>query len=135
MSGGTFAIMLSVIRSVRDTWDDQSEQLRGGHKRLTDAANAVDDLGDRVGPVARGYLTTWLAEVLAHAEAAQGRADGLAGFTSSVVQLDGAAADDLRSVLPWDQRHNAVRPTPSGIPDFPTDDPGPAPDPTQGPQP
>ncbi|MGJ9412958.1 hypothetical protein ACHAAC_09635 [Aeromicrobium sp. CF4.19] len=135
MSGQTFAIMLSVIQSVRDEWDDQSEQLRGGHKRLTDASNAVDDLGDRVGPVARTYLTTWLTEVQNHADAAQGRADGLAGFTTSVVQLDGAAADDLRAILPWDERYNAVRPTIDGVPDFPTDDPGPAPDPTQGPIP
>jgi hypothetical protein len=123
-----FAIMLSVILPTVETWDDQAEQLRGGHKRLTDAQNAADDLGDRVGPVARTYLTTWLTEVTNLAGAAQGRSDGLAEFTVSVVGFDHAAADELRSILPWDHR-DAVRPTVGGVPDFPTSDPGPAPTP------
>ena len=124
----TFAIMLSFIRQVSGTWDDQAEQLRGGHKRLTDAHSAVNDLGDRVGPVAGTYLTTWLTEVTNLASAAQGRSDGLAEFTVSVVDFDEAAADDLRSILPWADR-DAVRPTVNGIPDFPTADPGPSPEP------
>lgn len=131
----TFAIMLSVVRRAADTWDDQAEQLRGGHKRLTDAKNAADDLGDRAGPVAGTYLTTWLEQLTNLADAAQSRADGLDTFTTSVVYFDETAADELRALLPWDNR-DAVRPTMSnGLPDFPTDDPGPAPSPTQGPTP
>ena len=129
-----FAIMLPVIRRASDTWDDQAEQLRGGHKRLTDAQNAVDDLGDRAGPVARTYLTTWLTEVTNLVAAAQGRSDGLAEFTASVVDFDQAAAAELRSILPWDNQ-DAVRPTVNGVPDFPTSDPGPAPTPFPEPQP
>lgn len=130
----TYALMLSVMRRVSSTWDDQAEQLRGGHKRLTDAQNAAEDLGDRAGPVARTYLATWLTEVTNLAAAAQGRSDGLAEFTVSVVDFDQAAADELRSILPWDDR-DAVRPTVGGVPDFPISDPGPAPSPTQAPQP
>lgn len=129
-----FAIMLSVIRRASDTWDDQAEQLRGGHKRLTDVQDAVDGLGDRVAPAARTYLTTWLTEVTNLAAAAQDRSDGLAEFTVSVVDFDQAAADELRSILPWDNR-DAVRPTVNGIPDFPTADPGPAPTPFPDAQP
>lgn len=131
----TFAIMLSVVRRAADTWDDQAEQLRGGHKRLTDAKNAVDDLGDRAGPVAGAYLATWLEQVTVLAGAAQTRSDGLDTFSSSVVHFDETAADELRAMLPWDNQ-DAVRPTlPTGLPDFPTDDPGPAPSPTPGPRP
>lgn len=125
----TFAIMLSVVERASDTWDDQAEQLRGGHKRLTDAKNAVDDLGDRAGPVASLYLSTWLEQLTVLAEAAQSRSDGLQTFTSSVVHFDENAADELRALLPWDNQ-DAVRHTlPSGLPDFPTDDPGPSPEP------
>ena len=130
-----FAIMLSVVQRTADTWDDQAEQLRGGHKRLTDAKNAADDLGDRAGPVAGTYLATWLEQLTTLAGAAQSRADGLETFTSSVAYLDQNAADDLRALLPWDDQ-DAVRHTlPGGRPDFPTDDPGPAPSPTPGPTP
>lgn len=129
MSGETFAVMLSVLRRTRNTWDDQSEQLRGGHKRLTDAQNAVDALGDQVAPAARTYLTTWLNQVQNHADTAQGHADGLAEFTTSIVQLDDDAAAELRAVLPWDQRYRAVEQAPDGQPSFPTDDPGPSPTP------
>jgi hypothetical protein len=125
----TFAIMLSVVRRTADTWDDQAEQLRGGHKRLTDAKDAVDDLGDRAGPVAGTYLATWLEQLTTLAEAAQSRADGLDTFTSSVQYFDETAAAELRAMLPWDNQ-DAVRPTMSnGLPDFPTDDPGPSPTP------
>jgi hypothetical protein len=125
----TFAIMLSVVRKTADTWDDQAEQLRGGHKRLTDAKDAVDDLGDRVAPVAGTYLATWLEQLTTLAEAAQSRADGLDTFTSSVQYFDETAAAELRAMLPWDNQ-DAVRPTMSnGLPDFPTDDPGPSPTP------
>lgn len=125
----TFAIMLSVVRRASDTWDDQAEQLRGGHKRLTDAKNAVDDLGDRAGLAATHYLASWLDQVTILAEAAQSRSDGLQTFTSSVVYFDETAADELRALLPWDNQ-DAVRHTlPSGRPDFPTDDPGPSPEP------
>jgi hypothetical protein len=131
----TFAIMLSVVRRTADTWDDQAEQLRGGHKRLTDAKSAAGDLGDRAGPVATTYLSTWLDQLTTLAEAAQSRSDGLDSFTTSVVHFDETAADELRALLPWDNQ-DAVRPTlANGLPDFPTDDPGPAPSPTPGPTP
>jgi hypothetical protein len=131
----TFAIMLSVVRRTADTWDDQAEQLRGGHKRLTDAKNAVDALGDRAGPVGATYLATWLEQLTTLAESAQSRSDGLRSFTSSVQYFDETAADELRALLPWDNQ-DAVRPTlANGLPDFPTDDPGPSPSPTPEPQP
>ena len=124
----TFAIMLSVVERTADTWDDQAEQLRGGHKRLTDAKNAVGDLGDRAGPVAGAYLDTWLEQLTTLAEAAQSRSDGLETFTTSIQYFDEAGADELRALLPWDNK-DAVRYTVDGVPDFPTDDPGPSPEP------
>ena len=131
----TFAIMMSIVRKAADTWDDQAEQLRGGHKRLTDAKNAADDLGVRAGPVATAYLATWLEQLSNLAGAAQSRSDGLDSFTVSVATFDQEAAAELRALLPWDHQ-DAVRPYPTiGLPDFPTDDPGPAPSPTPGPTP
>lgn len=122
----TFVLMLSVVRRASDLWDDQAEQLRGGHKRLTDASGSTGGLGDRVGPKAATYLTTWLSEVTNMATAAQNRADGLDQFTVSSVQLDEQGAADLRASLPWTSQDAVVEKTGDTNP-FPTDDPGPAP--------
>ena len=130
----TFLLMLSVVRRTAALWDDQAEQLRGGHKRLTDASNATSGLGDRVGPAADTYLATWLAQVTNLATAAQNRSDGLDRFTVSTVQLDESAAADLRASLPWQDRDAVVLKVGDTNP-FPTDDPGPAPGPTPGPTP
>ena len=122
----TFMLMLSAVRSASDLWDDQAEQLRGGHKRLTDANGSTDGLGDRVGPKAGAYLATWLSEVTTLATAAQNRAHGLDEFTVSTVQLDEQGAADLRASLPWASQ-DAVAKRIGDINPFPTDDPGPAP--------
>lgn len=124
----TFVLMLSVVRSASDLWDDQAEQLRGGHKRLTDASNSTGGLGDRVGPKASAYLNTWLSEVTNLATAAQNRADGLDEFTVSTVELDEQAAADLRAALPWTSQDAVVEKI-GDLNPFPTDDPGPAPTP------
>ncbi|MEJ7634095.1 hypothetical protein [Aeromicrobium sp.] len=122
----TFVLMLSEVRRASDLWDDQAEQLRAGHKRLTDASGSTEGLGDRVGPKAGTYLTTWLSEVTSLATAAQDRADGLDQFTVSTVELDEQSAADLRASLPWTSQDAVVERIGDTNP-FPTDDPGPAP--------
>ena len=124
----TFVLMLSAVRRASDLWDDQAEQLRGGLKRLTDASGSTGGLGDRVGPAATTYLSTWLTEVTNLSTAAQNRADGLDEFTVSTVQLDDQAAAALRASLPWSSQDAVWKKTGDTNP-FPTDDPGPSPTP------
>ncbi|KQY55769.1 hypothetical protein ASD11_14775 [Aeromicrobium sp. Root495] len=100
----TFGVLLPVIHQACVTWDGQAECLRAGERRLQDARGAADSLGPRVSGAAQAYLATWCAEVSGLADQAQARSDGLARFAVGVVWADQAAADAVRSVLPWDDR-------------------------------
>lgn len=113
----TFLVTYSTLMGASAIWDDQAEELRGGHKRLTDAKNAVDDLGDRAGPAASAYLATWLQQVRVLAAASQSRADGLVSFTRSTVYYDHEAAAEIRALLPWPDR-NVEGPLAFGVPPF-----------------
>lgn len=99
-----YAVSTYALQSAADTWDDQSESLRGARKRLLDAEAAVAALGPRVGPAAALYIDTWINTVKSLAGEAQRHADALEGAASSYATVETYVEEDLARMLPWAQR-------------------------------
>ncbi|GAB3995175.1 WXG100 family type VII secretion target [Nocardioides marmoraquaticus] len=100
----------TALRTAATTWDDQSEVLRGGKKRLLDAEDAVADLGPRLGPAATAFISTWLTQVQDLVDAAEGHAEALDATAADYTGQDQVVGHDLAQLLPWGQHDGAPTP-------------------------
>lgn len=105
-----FRVNPIALRMASTTWDDQSEVLRGGKKRLLDAEDAVADLGPRVGPAATTWISTWLDVVQGLVDAADDHSRALDDAASDYTTQDQTIGSDLAQLLPWGQHDGAPTP-------------------------
>lgn len=92
---------VAVNRASR-AWQDQCEALNGPRKNLTQAESSL--LGDRVGPAAEAFLTTWEEQVRVLRDRAEGHADALAEAMYDFHLTDGRSVKQTQSLLLWEDR-------------------------------
>ena len=99
----TIQMWTAALARSRDEWEEASEGLNGPRKNLTQADPAL--LGDRVGPAADAFLTTWEQRVLVLRDLAAGHSDSLAQAMYDFLGTDQESVRSTQQLLMWDDRN------------------------------
>jgi len=99
----TIQMWTSALAHSRGEWDEASEGLNGPRKNLTQAVPAL--LGDRVGPAADAFLTTWEQRVLVLRDLAAHHTDALAQTMYDFLGADRESVRSTHQLLMWEDRN------------------------------
>ncbi len=99
----TIQMWTATLSKARTDWEDASEGLNGPRKNLAQAS--PDLLGDRVGPAADAFLTTWEQRVLVLRDLASHHADSLAQTMYDFLATDQESVQETQQLLMWDDRN------------------------------
>ena len=98
----TIQMWTAALAKARNEWEDAAEGLNGPRKNLTQAT--PDLLGDRVGPAADAFLTTWEQRVLLLRDLASGHSDALAQTMFGFLVVDQESVQETQQLLMWQDR-------------------------------
>ena len=98
----TLQMWTAALGRARDAWDETGEGLNGPRKNLVQATPSL--LGDRVGPAADAFLTTWEQRVLVLRDRASGHSDALAQTMFDVLLTDQESVRATQQLLMWQDR-------------------------------
>jgi len=99
----TIQMWTAALAKARSEWEEASEGLNGPRKNLTQATPAL--LGDRVGPAADAFLTTWEQRVLTLRDLAANHSDALAQTMYDFLGSDQESVQATQQLLSWDDRN------------------------------
>ena len=99
----TIQMWTAALATARDGWENAAEGLNGPRKNLTQATPAL--LGDRVGPAADAFLTTWERRVLVLRDLASGHSDSLAQTMFDFLVTDQESVQETQQLLMWQDRN------------------------------
>ena len=98
----TLQMWTAALAQARDEWEEAGEGLNGPRKNLAQATPSL--LGDRVGPTAEAFLTTWEQRVLVLRDRASGHSDSLAQTMYDVLLTDQESVQSTQQLLMWQDR-------------------------------
>lgn len=98
----TIQMWTAALAKSRDEWENASEGLNGPRKNLAQATPSL--LGDRVGPAADAFLTTWEQRVLVLRDLASGHSDSLARTMYDFLGADQESVQATQQLLMWPDR-------------------------------
>jgi hypothetical protein len=104
------AARTAALRSAASGWREQQGTLRGARSDLAGAEGSATAAGPRVQPALTAFLDTWVAQLRAHADAAERHADLLELAAADYDATDAATRGRLVDLLPWDSRDALVPP-------------------------
>ena len=99
----TIRMWTAALAASRDEWENAAEGLNGPRKNLAQATPAL--LGDRVGPAADAFLTTWEQRARVLRDLASGHADALAQTMFDFQVTDQESAQETKQLLMWQDRN------------------------------
>lgn len=99
----TIQMWQSALAKARNEWEDAAEGLSGPRKNLTQATPSL--LGDRVGPAADAFLTTWEQRVLVLRDLASNHSDSLAQTMFDFLATDQESVQETQQLLMWQDRN------------------------------
>ncbi|MCY7400978.1 MAG: hypothetical protein LH477_08475 [Nocardioides sp.] len=99
----TLQMWTAALSKARDEWEEAAEGLNGPRKNLTQATPSL--LGDRVGPAADAFLTTWEQRVLVLRNLASGHSDALAQTMFDFLLTDRESVQETQQLLMWQDRN------------------------------
>ncbi len=99
----TIQMWTAALARSRDEWEDAAEGLNGPRKNLTQATPSL--LGDRVGPAADAFLSTWEQRVLVLRDLASGHSDSLAQTMFDFLVTDQESVQETQQLLMWQDRN------------------------------
>ena len=100
----------AVLDRARAAWDVQADTLEGSGLRLGKVTGR--GLAPTVAAEVRRFADTWHTEVRSLATLAQDNHDAFVYVNGTYEVSDLRQAETIRSLLPWGQRHDAIRTVP-----------------------
>lgn len=102
----TLRVPPQVLRQAKARWDDAADELDGSWRRLE--RSSTEGFSAQVASAVEAFREPWVDEIKTCARTAQGHSDDILLFGSTLVVTDVAAAERVRSALPWDQRRAPI---------------------------
>lgn len=99
----TLQMWTATLGKSRDDWEEAAEGLNGPRKNLAQATPSL--LGDRVGPAAEAFLTTWEQRVMVLRDQASGHSDSLAQTMYDFLLTDQESVQETQQLLMWQDRN------------------------------
>ncbi len=89
-------------------WENSGDDLDAGVRAMKGAANLSSTFGEEVQAAVDAWFKQWTSELKARAGDAHGHATALSKIRTSYIRMDEQAAEDLRSVLTFNDFKKAI---------------------------
>ncbi len=89
------------LRRAAPLWESLADDVGAAGRRLSGARDTTTAFGPRVQPALARFLDQWEASARRRSRQARGHGEQLREMGRTYTVLDVAAADELRSLLPW----------------------------------